>query len=140
MLVTRRRSKRQFFLRPLTAPAYLPGALGIRPPVHAPLAAKGPVPLQRLPRDKLETSRACRIPNYITVTSSAQAVSSLWRTCLEFVGDVSSKSQTNSIRLEFDASLIRRSCCNGIKNPTISRQARYISTLSQGSRCSGIWP
>jgi hypothetical protein len=140
MLLTGRRSKRNFFLRPLAAPSYLPGALGVRPPVPAPLAAKGQVPLQRLPRDKLETSRACRIPNSITATFSRQAVSSLWRTCLEFVGDVSSKSQTNSRRLEFDASLIRGSSCNGIKNPTISRQARDISTLSRGSRCSGIWP
>jgi hypothetical protein len=99
--------KKKIFLRPLAAPSYLSGALGVRPRVPPPLAAKGQVPLQRLPRDKLETSRACRIPNFITATASRQAVSSLWRTCLEFVGNVSSKSQTNSRRLEFDASLLR---------------------------------
>jgi hypothetical protein len=107
MLLIRRRSNRKFFLQPLAAPSYPPGALGVRPPVPAPLAAKSQVPLQRLPPDKLETSRACRIPNPIAATFSRQAVSSLRRICLEFVGDDSSRSQTNSRRLEFDVSLSR---------------------------------
>jgi hypothetical protein len=48
-----------FFCNPLRRPSsYLPSALGVHPPVPAPLAAKGQVPLQRLPRDNLETSRS----------------------------------------------------------------------------------
>jgi hypothetical protein len=92
--------QKEFFLLLLAAPSYLPGALGVRPPVPPLLGAKGQVPLQRLPRD---ISSLCRIPNFIIATSSRQAVSSLWRTCLEFVDNVSSKSQTNSRRREFDS-------------------------------------
>jgi hypothetical protein len=114
-------------------PAWRPGRSPARP-----CATGCQIPLQRLLRDRLETFRACQIPNSITATSSKRGVSSLWRTCLAFVGDVSSKSQTNSRRLEFDASLIRGSSCNGIKNPTSSQQARNILTLSRGSHCSGI--
>jgi hypothetical protein len=54
--------KKKFFsATPACGASYLPGALGFRPPVPAPLAAKGQVQL--------------------AATSSRQAVSSLWRIC-----------------------------------------------------------
>jgi hypothetical protein len=144
MLLIRRRSKRKFFCDPLRRPCtcLAPWAF-VHPSLrHWLLKARFhysdfletnsrrlelvgfQIPLQRLSRDKL--SRACG-----GFVSSLSATS---RASRRQTRDFSSLTQ---VCREFDS---RKYSCNGIKNPTISRQVRDISTLSRGSRCSGIWP
>ena len=135
MLLIRRRSNRNFFLRPLAAPSYPPGALGVCPSVCAPLAAKSQVPLQRLPRDNLETSRSSLSDSKFHYsdflqTSCLELVADLSRVCRRRLEQVADKLETSRVRRKFVASLIRGSSCNGIKNPISSRHLDFVSRKS----------
>jgi hypothetical protein len=92
-----------FFCNPLRRPSsYLPSALGVHPPVPAPLAAKGQVPLQRLPRDNLETSRSSLSDSKFHYsdflqTSCLELVADLSRVCRRRLEQVADKLETSRV-------------------------------------------
>jgi hypothetical protein len=101
MLLICRRSNRKFFLRPLAAPSYLPGALGVRPPVPAPVAAKGQVPFtatsSRQTRDVSSLSDSQFHCSDFLETSCLELVEDLFRVCRRRLEQVADKLETSRV-------------------------------------------
>jgi hypothetical protein len=85
-------------------------------------------------------SRACQILNSIAATSSNQTRDKLASNSrrLEFVCDLLETSPTNSRQIFHK---LETACLEKVAAMEFGiRQARDVSSLSRGNRCSGTWP